>query len=92
MIDVVAARNATVVGNRITGNVANGIAFGLSVNSTIANNHVIGSPETAEHGILDGGASRNTKIVNNVVRGYDTGIEVAENTNTTIAGNDLIGN
>ena len=92
VIDVVAARNATVVGNRITGNVANGIAFGLSVNSTIANNHVIGSPEPAEHGILDGGASRNTKIVNNVVRGYDTGIEVAENTNTTIAGNDLIGN
>jgi parallel beta-helix repeat protein len=92
VIDVVAARNATVVGNRITGNVANGIAFGLSVNSTIANNHVIGSPEPAEVGILDGGASRNTKIVNNVVRGYDLGIEVGENTNATIAGNDLIGN
>ena len=90
MIDVYAARNATVVGNRITGNVANGIAFGGSVNTTIANNHVIGSPETAEHGILVG-ASRNTKIVNNVVRSYDTGIEVAENTNTTIAGNDLLG-
>ena len=92
VIDVVAARNVTVVGNRITGNVANGIAFGLSVNSTIANNHVIGSPEPPEVGILDGGASRNTKIVNNVVRGYDLGIEVGENTNTTIAGNDLIGN
>jgi parallel beta-helix repeat protein len=92
VIDVVAARNVTVVGNRITGNVANGIAFGLSVNSTIANNHVIGSPEPAEVGILDGGASRNTKIVNNVVRGYDLGIEVGENTNTTIAGNDSIGN
>jgi parallel beta-helix repeat protein len=92
VIDVVAARNATVVGNRITGNVANGIAFGLSVNSTIANNHVIGSPEPAEVGILDGGASRNTKIGNNVVRGYDLGIEVGENTNATIAGNDLIGN
>ena len=90
VIDVVAARNATVVGNRITGNVANGIAFGLSVNSTIANNHVIGSPKTDDVGIVDGGASRNTKIVNNVVRGYETGIEVAENTNTTIAGNDLI--
>jgi parallel beta-helix repeat protein len=92
VIDVVAARNATVVGNRITGNVANGIAFGLSANSTIANNHVIGSPEPAEVGILDGGASRNTKIGNNVVRGYDLGIEVGENTNATIAGNDLIGN
>src|SRR5919112_3496219 len=92
VIDVVAARNVTVVGNRITGNVANGIAFGLSVNSTIANNHVISSPEPAEVGILDGGASRNTKIVNNVVRGYELGIEVGENTNTTIAGNDSIGN
>ena len=92
VIDVVAARNATVVGNRITGNVANGIAFGLSVNSTIANNHVIGSPEPAEVGILDGGASRNTKIGNNVVRGYASGIEDDKNTNTTIAGNDLIGN
>src|SRR5919106_2566069 len=46
VIDVVAARNVTVVGNRITGNVANGIAFGLSVNSTIAKNDVIGSPKT----------------------------------------------
>ncbi len=45
VIVVFAARNATVVGNRITGNVASGIAFGVSVNSTIANNHVIGSPE-----------------------------------------------
>src|ERR671910_906517 len=50
------------------------------------------NPEPAEVGILDGGASRNTKIVNNVVRGYDLGIEVGENTNTTIAGNDSIGN
>jgi parallel beta-helix repeat protein len=92
LIDVYAARNATVEGNRITGNVANGIAFGGSVNITIAKNHVIGSPETRpKHGILDG-ASRNTKIVNNVVRGYASGIEVAENTNTTIVGNDLIGN
>ena len=46
VIDVYAARNATVEGNRITGNVAGGISFGGSVNTTIANNHVIGSPET----------------------------------------------
>src|SRR5215211_7228690 len=55
------ARNATFVGNRITGNVAGGIAFGKSVNTTIAKNHV---PET---GILVNSSSR-TKIVNNVVR------------------------
>jgi parallel beta-helix repeat protein len=91
MIEVLGARNATVVGNRITGNVANGITFGGSVNITIAKNHVIGNPEPAEHGILVGSSSR-AKIVNNVVRSYEFGINVEENTNTTVAGNDLIGN
>src|ERR671912_2009309 len=63
VIDVYAARNATVVGNRITGNVANGIVAGRSVNTTIAKNHVIGipSPETDANGIF-AGDSRNTKI------------------------------
>ena len=74
MIDVFAARNATVVGNRITGNVASGIAFGGSVNTTIANNHVIGSPET-DQGIIVESSSR-TKIVNNVVRNNVFGIDV----------------
>jgi parallel beta-helix repeat protein len=91
VIDVYAARNATVVGNRITGNVASGIVAGRSVNTTIAKNHVIGSPETAEHGIFVESSSR-TKIVNNVVRSYVFGIEVTKGTNTTIAGNDSIGN
>src|SRR5215203_5493962 len=92
MIDVYAARNATIVGNRITGNVANGIVFGRSVNTTIANNYLIGSPEPAEHGILVSFSS-GTKIVNNVVRSYVFGINVEEgNTNTTVAGNDSIGN
>jgi parallel beta-helix repeat protein len=90
VIDVIAARNATVVGNRITGNVASGIAFGKSVNTSIANNHVIGSPET-DQGIRVGSSSR-TKIVNNVVRNNVFGIDVEESTNTTIAGNDSIGN
>ena len=82
------ARNATVVGNRITGNPAGGIAFGKSVNTTIAKNHV---PET---GILVNSSSR-TKIVNNVVRSIPedhAAIEVTEATSTTIEGNDLIGN
>jgi parallel beta-helix repeat protein len=86
------ARNATVVGNRITGNVATGITFEKSVNTTIAKNHVIGNPETAESfGILVGSSSR-TKIVNNVFRSYDYGVDFDESTNTTIAGNDFIGN
>jgi parallel beta-helix repeat protein len=92
VIFVAGARNATVEGNRITGNGANGIVADGSVDTTIANNHVIGSPEPAEVGILVAVCS-DTKIVNNVVRGgYDLGIEVGETTNTTIAGNDSIGN
>jgi parallel beta-helix repeat protein len=82
------ARNATVVGNRITGDPAGGIAFGKSVNTTIAKNHV---PET---GILVNSSSR-TKIVNNVVRSVPedhSAIEATESHDTTIAGNDLIGN
>ena len=92
VIDFYAARNATVVGNRIKGNVAIGIGLGASVDSTIANNHLISSPEPAEHGIFVNNDSRKTKVVNNVVRGYASGIEDDNNTNTTIAGNDLIGN
>src|ERR687890_608193 len=82
------ARNATVVGNRITGNFANGIAFGKSVHTTIAKNHL---PEV---GILVNSSSR-TKIVNNVLRNIPEdhpAIEATENHDTTIAGNDLIGN
>src|SRR5918994_3352096 len=82
------ARNATFERNRITGNPAGGIAFGKSVNTTIAKNHV---PET---GILVNSSSR-TKIVNNVVRSIPedhAAIEVTEATSTTIEGNDLIGN
>ena len=92
VIDVLGARNTNVEGNRIKGNAAKGIVFGRSVNTTIANNHLIGSPEPAEHGILVSFSSR-TKIVNNVVRSYVFGINVEEgNTNTTVAGNDSIGN
>src|SRR5687768_6667428 len=71
VIDVYGARNATVEGNRITGNDPNGIVAGRSVNTTIAKNHVLGipSPETDANGIF-AFDSRNTKIVNNVVRSY----------------------
>ena len=92
-IDLSAARNATVVGNRVIGNVANGIVAFRNVNTTIAKNHVIGSgsPESL-HGILVQ-LSSHTKIVNNVVRSYVFGINAEiRSTNTTIAGNDSIGN
>src|SRR5215218_1241142 len=51
VIDVTGARNATVVGNRTIGNVAGGILAFRSVNTTVAKNHVIGSPETDTEGI-----------------------------------------
>ncbi len=95
VIDVYYARNATVRGNRVIGNVPGGMAFGNSVNTTVAKNHIVGSPKTVTKGITVGGDSRNTKVVNNVVRSYPegtNGIDLEEAINTTVAGNDLIGN
>ena len=95
VIDVYAARNATVVGNRLIGNAAIGIGAGRSVNTTVAKNHLIGSPKNVSKGINVENRDRNTKVVNNVVRSYPEGtnaIEVEEVINTTVAGNDLIGN
>jgi parallel beta-helix repeat protein len=93
-IDVPGARNATITGNRLVGNVAGGIVVFRNVNSTIAKNHVIGSPKTDAEGIVVQ-VSSGTKVVNNVVRSYPEGhnaIEVLEGIDTTIAGNDVIGN
>ena len=92
-IDVTNARNTTVVGNRVIGNVALGIGVAWSVNTTVAKNHVIrsGSPEPDEEGIVVEFSSR-TKIVKNIFRGFVSGIDVDVSTNTTFAGNDLIGN
>ena len=94
VIDVVGARNATVVGNRAIGNVASGINDFSSINTTVARNDVTGDPRGEVEGeglsISDG---RNTKIVNNVVKDYRIGIEAdANSVNTTIAGNRSIGN
>ena len=93
MIDVTGARNTTVVGNHATtGNVPGGIFTGTSINTTIANNDVTGNLEPDAPGIDVDPGSRNTKRLNNVVRGYVFGMDVDKTTNTTIAGNDLIGN
>ena len=93
VIDLNGARNATIVGNRLIGNVAKGIVASASVNTTIAKNHVIGSPETAEGIVVE--VSSRTTVVKNVVKstpeGYNA-IEASDSIDTTIAGNDLIGN
>ena len=93
VIDVLAARNATVVGNRLTGNVAGGIAFGKSVNTTIAKNHVIGNPESVRDGINVEASSLTTIAKNHVIGSPKTdaaGIVVVASSRTTVAGNDRI--
>src|SRR5919112_6001277 len=88
VIDVFAARNASVVGNRITGNVAKGIAFGLSVNSTIAKNHVIGSPKTDAEGINVEASSRTTVAGNDLIDDL-FGVILIDSTGTKILSNDI---
>jgi parallel beta-helix repeat protein len=92
VIDVEGARNATVVGNRTIGNVAGAIfAFG-SVNTTVAKNHVIGSPETDGPGINVEGGSRNTKVVGNNISGAAWGIAVIDAHRGFFAGNTIHNN
>ena len=68
-IDVSGARDATIVGNRVIGNVAGGIIVGVSsINTTVAKNDVIGNPKTNAGGIVVTDGSLNTKVVNNVVK------------------------
>jgi parallel beta-helix repeat protein len=88
VIDVAAARNATVVGNRITGNVAEGIAVGLSVNSTIAKNHVIGIPKTDAAGIVVEASSRTTVVENDLIDDL-FGVILVDSTETKILSNDI---
>jgi parallel beta-helix repeat protein len=94
-IDVLHARNATVTGNRVTGNTGGGIGLtSLSINTTIAKNHVIGSPET--HAGIAVELSSNTTIAKNLVRNIPVGKNAIAvdhgSTNTTVEGNDLVGN
>src|SRR5215218_1356600 len=92
MIEVMGARNATVVGNDIVGNAGVGIdAFG-SINAIIGRNNITGSKGG---GILVDN-TRNFNIVNNVVRnipeGDQSAIVVEGSIATTIADNDLENN
>jgi parallel beta-helix repeat protein len=88
VIDVEGARNATVVGNRTIGNVAGGIVFFRSVNTTVAKNHVIGSPETDAEGISVFFSSRTTVVGNNISGGA-WGIRVADAHGDSVVGNNL---
>jgi parallel beta-helix repeat protein len=100
VIDVTGARNATVVGNRLIGNVAGGIAALRSVNTTVAKNHVIGSPEGShEAGGIVASRSVNTTVAKNHVIGSPEtdpetdprGITVFISSRTTVVGNNISG-
>jgi parallel beta-helix repeat protein len=95
-IDLTGTRDATVEDNRTVGNVAGGIVVGAGIDVTVADNDVIGNPKSAAGGIGVTDSSLNTKVVNNVVKNYPEGenaVDVLfESTNTTIEGNDFIGN
>src|SRR5215212_9409496 len=78
VIDFYAARNASVGGNRLIGSAAIGNGAGRSVNTTVANNHLIGSPKNVSKGINIDNRDRNTKVVNNVVRSYPEGTNAIE--------------
>src|SRR5829696_7437891 len=82
-IDVLHARDATVAGNRAIGNAAGIGLTSRSINTTITNNDVIGTPNSSDRGISVQDSSL-TKIVNNVVRNNVFGIDVDRTTNTTI--------
>jgi parallel beta-helix repeat protein len=89
VIDVTAARNATVVGNRLTGNVAKGMGFGLSVNSTIAKNHIVGSPKTEGADIAVEASSSTTVAGNDLING-SFGLVLIDSTGTNkILSNDI---
>jgi nitrous oxidase accessory protein NosD len=94
-IDVPGARDATIVGNRVIGNVAGGIIVGVSsINTTVAKNDVIGNPKTNAGGIVVTDGSRNTTVAKNDVNSIPEGENAIEvnsgSVNTTIAGNDLM--
>src|SRR5215203_5691938 len=92
LIDVFGARNTTIENNDLTDNEDAGVFVERQRNTTIARNDVTGDPRGEVEGI-DVKDSRNTKIVNNVVKDYFIGIEAdANSVNTTIAGNKSIGN
>jgi parallel beta-helix repeat protein len=91
VIDVAAARDTTITGNRAIGNMAGGIGTFADVDTTIANNDVISDPKGSTPGIhvTD---SRNAKIVSNSLRSGGDGIGVEDSMNATVASNDLTGN
>ena len=96
-IEAPGARDASIVGNRFVGNGSGAIGLGRNIDTTVAKNHIVANPKAASaEGIVVGGDSRNTNIVNNEVRnipeGDQSAIIVDGAIATTVAKNDLENN
>src|SRR5215204_1929028 len=94
VIDVWGARNATVEGNHVVGNLGAGIGIdGEGLNNTIRNNDLT---DNKDDGVWVA-EQRNATIANNTLKGNADnldeggGIDLQTNTNTLIKGNDVRG-
>src|SRR5215204_1560742 len=95
MIDVLGARNVTVVGNHVVGNSGAGIGITIEgLNNTIENNDLT---DNGDDGVFVG-EQRNATIADNTFKGNDISSPNAEgqinlqtNINTLIKGNDVTG-
>src|SRR5829696_2620215 len=95
MIDVLGARNVTVVGNHVVGNSGAGIGITIEgLNNTIENNDLT---DNGDDGVFIEG-QRNATIADNTFKGNDISSPNAEgqinlqtNINTLIKGNDVTG-
>ena len=87
MIDVLGARNATVEGNHVVGNLGAGIGITEGLNNTIRNNDLT---DNTDDGVFVE-VSRNTTVADNTFIDNAIGMEVDRNVNTLIKGNDVRG-
>jgi parallel beta-helix repeat protein len=87
MIDVLGARNATVEGNHVVGNLGAGIGITEGLNNTIRNNDLT---DNTDDGVFVE-VSRNTTVADNTFIDNAIGMEVDGNVNTLIKGNDVTG-
>src|SRR5215211_8988290 len=86
MIDVLGARNVTVVGNHVVGNNGGGIEIGAEgLNNTIENNDLT---DNKGQGVSVQG-QRNATVANNTLTGNADGISADNSTGTKILSNDI---
>jgi parallel beta-helix repeat protein len=87
MIDVLGARNVTVVGNHVVGNNGDGIGISAEgLNNTIENNDLT---DNKGEGVSVLQGERNATVANNTLTGNADGISADNSTGTKILSNDI---